>query len=157
MKIINTEAEIQQVRIALNAINARLFMQESGDPKRNAQRNLCGRTHYVDDETLRWHKSRVTGGHHEAGGLVFSLSTSDALDSNGTKRGFRVATFDVFGACLSRPKLEDASPSSAAARKFDDTIELDLLKHYREALTAQWTNKQEEVKNLNDALAGLGV
>lgn len=36
-----------------------LYRNESSDAKTNAQRNLCGRTHYVDEDTLRWHKSRV--------------------------------------------------------------------------------------------------
>ncbi len=38
-----------------------LYRSESNNPKWNAQSNLSGRTHYVDEDTLRWHKSRATG------------------------------------------------------------------------------------------------
>lgn len=31
-----------------------LYRNEASDPRDNAQRNLSGRTHYVDDDTLRW-------------------------------------------------------------------------------------------------------
>ena len=37
----------------------RFYKTESDHPKVNAQRNLMGRTHYVDPDTLRWHKSRI--------------------------------------------------------------------------------------------------
>ena len=85
-----------------------LYRNESSDPKTNAQRNLCGRTHYVDDDTLRWHKSRVLASRVIDQGLLFAITTSDALDMNNTKRGYRYIIFDVFGNVLERPKLEEA-------------------------------------------------
>jgi hypothetical protein len=74
-----------------------LFKQESFDPKNNAQRNLCGRTHYVDDDTLRFYKSRVISARHTEGGLLFAIVTSDAKDYQNRSRGFRYVIFDVFG------------------------------------------------------------
>jgi hypothetical protein len=57
--------------------------------------NLCGRTHYVDQDTLRWHKSKIISSHVVDGGLLFAIVTSDALDMQNTKRGFRYVIFDV--------------------------------------------------------------
>ena len=86
----------------------RLFRNESSDAKTNAQRNLCGRTHYVDGDTLRFHKSRVLAARVIDKGLLFAITTSDALDMNNTKRGYRYVILDVFGTVLARPTLENA-------------------------------------------------
>lgn len=34
-----------------------LYREQGNNPKYHAQRNLQGRTHYVDDDTLRFHKA----------------------------------------------------------------------------------------------------
>jgi hypothetical protein len=114
MKTNNTDEQLQHLASTLErALHERLFTFESGDPKRNAQRNLSGRTHYVDDETLRWHKSRISTSSQLHWGLLFSVVASDALDMHNTKRGFRAAVFDLFGTCVSRPTLENAFSSAS--------------------------------------------
>ena len=49
----------------------RLYQSESSTPKYNAQRNLQGRTHYVDEDTLKFHKSRIISEHDSCNGLIF--------------------------------------------------------------------------------------
>ena len=95
----------------------RLYKCESSYPKPNAQANLCGRTHYVDDDTLRFHKSRILSAHVVDRGLLFAIVTSDALDMNNSKRGYRYVIFDVFGTVLARTKLEEAHARSQSATK----------------------------------------
>lgn len=95
----------------------KLYQNDGSSPKFNAQGNLIGRTHYVDDETLRWHKSRIISARCTDGGLLFAIVTSDALDMNNTKRGYRYAIFDLFGTVLGRPTLEESFKSSARAEK----------------------------------------
>jgi len=85
-----------------------LYRNESDDPKSNAQRNLCGRTHYVDDDTLRWHKSRVVAARVTDGGLLFAITTTDALDMHNTRRGYRYVIFDVFGNVIDRLDIESS-------------------------------------------------
>ena len=86
----------------------RLYTNQASDPKANAQRNLAGRTHYVDDDTLRYHKSRVISARHVDGGLLFAIVTSDSKNADGTARGFRYVVFDVFGDVVERnPKAVD--------------------------------------------------
>jgi hypothetical protein len=87
------------------------------NPKINAQRNLAGRTHYVDDDTLRFHKSRVISARAVDDGLLFAIVTSDALDWNNTRRGYRYVVFDVTGRVVSRVDLEDAFKTSRQATK----------------------------------------
>lgn len=95
----------------------RLYRDESSYAKVNAQANLAGRTHYVDDNILRFHKSRVLVCKITDGGLLLAIVTSDAIDYQNTKRGFRYAIFDVFGTVVERTKLEDAYRTRAQATK----------------------------------------
>ena len=95
-----------------------LYRDESSYPKVNAQRNLDGRTHYVDENTLRFHKSRVLSTHVTDGGLLFAIVVSDAAgpeQSHG--RIFRYVIFDVFGTVLDRKNLEDGYKSRDQAIK----------------------------------------
>lgn len=80
----------------------KLFSDERNDPKANAQHNLQGRTHYVDDDTLRYFHSRVLSARECTNGLLFAIVTSDAQDANNSKRGFRYVVFDLFGTVIER-------------------------------------------------------
>lgn len=99
------------------------YRDESSNPKWNAQRNLHGRTHYVDDDTLRFHHSRILSTHIAGDGLLFALVESCAKDMNNTRRGFRAVVFDIFGTVINRPNswLEDMRDSRKMA-------EVDLYK-----------------------------
>lgn len=79
-----------------------LYRNESSYPKNNAQRNLAGRTHYVDDDTLRGFYSRIISARHTDGGLLFAIVTSDAKDFENKSRGFRYVIFDLFGTVIER-------------------------------------------------------
>lgn len=94
-----------------------LFRDESGDAKTDAQRNLCGRTHYVDDETLRYHKSRVVETKTTDNGLLFAIVESYAVDPENKQRAFRGVVFDVFGTVLYRPAIGEGFGTRKAAGK----------------------------------------
>ena len=89
------------------------YRVEHSDPKYDAQRNLSGRTHYVDDDTLRYHKSRIISSQVAADGLLYAIVESYAVDPN--QRAFRPVIFDVFGTVITRCKLEDGFKTSKAA------------------------------------------
>ena len=113
-----------------------LYRNESSDPKYNAQRNLEGRTHYVDDDTLRFHKSRVLRTVITDGGLLLAIIESYAVDMDNTSRAFRPVIFDLFGTVIERPKLEDG------------------FKTHKQALDAMWDalNGVDAVKITLDGL-----
>ena len=94
-----------------------LYRNESSDPKYNAQRNLSGWTHYVDDATLRFHKSRILETKITDNGLLFALVESYAADPDNHKRLFRPVIFDVFGSVIDRVKLQEGFASHKAATK----------------------------------------
>ena len=150
-----TSAEIDSIIAALDKIHVRPFAQESGDPKCDAQRNLRGKTHYVDDDTLRFHKSRVLSSARLHGGLLLRVTTSDALDPENRSRGYRAVIFDVFGTVIERPTLAEAKKTQAAALKDSQARTIDLAAHYRAAIESQIGWKEREAHDLRAALASL--
>jgi len=85
---------------ALNTAGIRPFDSQSSDPKWNAQRNLQGRTHYVDDDTLKGFQCRILSARNMSDGLVFYLveSVNSRPDHGGYNKRF--VAFDVFGTVL---------------------------------------------------------
>lgn len=127
-----------------------LYREESSYATINAQRNLCGRTHYVDPDTLRYHKSRVLSTHITDGGLLFALVESAAMDMNNTKRGFRYVIFDVFGTVLDRLSLGDSFKTRKAATKamWNALNTFDARKVTTEAIASASRNHAMEMKRL---------
>jgi len=138
-------------------IMSRLFANKSSYPKENAQGNLCGRTHYVDDATLRWHKSRIIASGHTDNGLLFWLISSDALDMHNTKRGFRYVIFDIFGTVVDRPTLEQAFRTSAQARKamWNSLNLIEAKNHTFDAIEAAERNFADEMSRLREEVSAL--
>ena len=136
-----------------------LYTNKSQYAKVNAQSNLEGRTHYVDDSTLRFHKSRILAAHVAFNGLIFGIVCSDSLDMNNTRRGFRPVVFDLFGNVLFRPDLENAYKSKEAARKamwdYINTIDAQAVTEAAiEAATRNFARDMEYVRDdMNKAMA----
>lgn len=122
-----------------------------------AQKQLAGLTHYIDDATLRWHKSRVIYARPARAGHLFCLVTSDALDMDNTRRGFRYVVFDVSGHVIARPELEESYRTSAAAwdagKKVCDAVNLsDVYAAITERATRAHEWELEEIKKLAEAV-----
>ena len=129
-----------------------LYRNESSNAKWNAQRNLEGRTHYVDDDTLRFHKSRILSTHITDGGLILGLVESCAADYENTKRVFRPVIFDITGYVLERPKLEDGYSSSKAAKDamWDTLNNIDAKQVTLEANERETKNHANEMQYLRE-------
>ena len=136
-----------------------LFKNESGYPLVNAQRNLMGRTHYVDPDTLRFHKSRVLAARVIDQGLLFAIITSDALDYQNSKRGFRYVVFDLFGNVVARPDLEHSYSKRAAADNamWAAVNALDAKAITREGIAKAEKHHASEMRDLRETLAKLKV
>lgn len=133
------------------------YRDESSNAKWDAQRNLSGRTHYVDDDTLRFHKSRILNTYVVDGGLLFALIESCALDMHNTKRGFRFVVFDVFGTVLERAGLDDTYSTSQAAinamwRYLDG---VDAAEHTKMAAARSAERYAAEMADLQDKVTKL--
>ena len=93
------------------------YTYKSRNDKYNAQENLQGRSHYVDDATLRFHHSRINAAYPIANGLLFYLRESVALDPDNMKRGHRAVIFDLFGNVIYSPDLDDCFSTGEQARR----------------------------------------
>ena len=94
-----------------------LYENKSSNAKRNAQSNLMGRTHYVDDDSLRFHKARILSARHTDGGLLFAIVESTSADYKNTRRGFRFVIFDIDGTVIERANLDGMYSTSKSATK----------------------------------------
>lgn len=94
-----------------------LYERKSSYPKNDAQQNLAGRTHYVDDDTLKYFRARVLSSHAPYNGLLFAILESSSGDYQHKSRIFRYVIFDIFGTVLDRPKIEESYKSKEPARK----------------------------------------
>jgi len=135
-----------------------LYTDHASDPKLNAQRNLDGRTHYVDNGTLGWHKARVLSCHVSHAGQLLTIIESVALDQDNTKRGFRYVTFDLFGTVISRVKLENCWPTQEKARERRNGFlaGVDAVAVNREGLARERRSVGEQLDRLAALLGGEG-
>lgn len=145
---------MQTLKQILESTGARLYAQRYCDPKADAQENLTGRTHYVDDSSLRFHKSRILNAHTLADGAFYYVITSDALDWDNTRRGFRYVLFDVFGTVVDRLPLEESFKTSDKATKalYAYFKNLNVIDYYIGRLQQRATRATNELAALNDAL-----
>ena len=142
-----TPEQIRAIRKALDKVRIP-FDCKSPVAKYNAQRNLKGLTHYVDDDTLRFHHAKVLSAYHLFDGLLFFLLESCALDMHNTKRGFRAVVFDVFGTIVSRPNRKECCSTSKAALKASEKEAIDLMAHYKSVLSTEQIQYAEALKGL---------
>lgn len=141
----------------------RLFETKSSYEKPNAQQNLSGRTHYVDDDTLRFHHARILRAGHVCGGLLFYIVESTAMDPDNRRRGYRGVVFDLFGTVVNaRAKLEDCCTTRKAAERIMwaeinamDAVALNLksLEHERKWQTDEWARMEREILAWRDKVA----
>ena len=144
-------------RLIADALRQDLFTEHSSDPTRNAQRNLGNRTHYVDPATLKYHKSRIRGASPVLEGAFFRIMESVATVYDGSKRGFRVVLFDLCGATVYRPDLDECNRTADGAMtdywawlaKFNPTA------YYRETIITRTLSLTAQVAQLRDAAAKL--
>lgn len=136
-----------------------LYSNQSSHPVTNAQRNLCGRTHYVDPDTLRFHKSRIISARHTDQGLLFAIVTSDALDHENMRRGFRFVIFDLFGTVLERTSIEGAFRRSEQATKamWDAVNAIDAKAVTLAAIDRQAKRHAEEMADLAGKVSKLEI
>lgn len=152
----------------LEAINKSLassstypYRSESSYAISNAQRNLNGRTHYVNDDTLRAFKCNILRSKHTDNGLFFIIQESLPVGSFEGKRMRRTVVFDIYGAVFSDKINEiDREIAHANADKADkhyyktvgfiNSRELALASELIEKrLARDLRNTEEAIKALN--------
>lgn len=135
----NTTTDTNTINEALRTAGVILFESRSYDAKRNAQQNLSGRTHYVDDDTLRYFAARILSSRDMMSGAFFRITESSAKNWEKTERGVRVVLFDVFGETVYRPDHDGMHRTREQAEKaFDKWLgTFDPFTYYREKLESR--------------------
>jgi hypothetical protein len=133
------------------------FERHGYDAKHSAQRNLSGRTHYADDDTLKFFHSRINSAWPECNGLILILIESVAADMRNTSRGFRFVAFDIFGTVIERADLETLHKDSGKARAAAETwlAGFDVAAHYRRAIAERADSLDRQARELRSGLAML--
>ena len=118
-----------------------------------------GRTHYVDDDTLRFHKARILDVEASHGGLLYTIIESCTKDYEGRYRGYRHVTFDLFGTVISRVCLEDMVSSTRAARKKmqAELATIDAIAVTRAGLARLERNNAQDVAEINKIIGKMEV
>lgn len=134
-----------------------LFQHKSSYSKSNAQLNLESRTHYVDDDTLRYFKSRVLYSGHMDGGLLFYIVESFAHSVTG-KRLFRGVIFDIAGNVVNdRASFDDAYKTSKQALNamWKQANQLDAVEITRQAMQSEKRYLERQIERLEKDIEAL--
>lgn len=125
----------QTARDIARACDASRFDRHSYDAKACAQRNLAGRSHYCDDDTLKYFHSRIQSARPECHGLVLVIVESAAADYQNRSRGFRFVAFDLFGTVINDRDTLHKESDKAHADAAAWLQSFDVLAHYRADMT----------------------
>lgn len=138
------------------AANVAPYTDKSSDPKRNAQENLAGRTHYAEDQALKFFKARIVSARPDQNGLFFKMVESVAIDHNNNRRGFRVVVFDLFGHVVYRPSFDECtSTSTAAVVLWMKAEKIDPATYYRADLKHRANRLTNQADAMREAAAML--
>ena len=124
-------------------------------PRDNAQVMLRGRTHYVDDNTLRFFGFLIKSAQPSTFGLFYLITESLSLPTGG--RGFRTVLFDLGGQVVYRPTLEEMQTTTNKAEKafyaWFETFNIEI--YYRDQIRERIIRTSRQTVRLEDALIAL--
>jgi hypothetical protein len=122
--------------------------------KANAQAMLEGRTHYVDDSTMRYFNSRITLAQPSTFGMFYLITESVSFDPQNSKRGFRSVLFDINGQVVYRPTLEELENTSTKAEKtFYKWFEsFNAKTYYKNQIKEKIIQTNRQAQNLEECL-----
>lgn len=140
---------ITQIEKAARAAGVNLYQSAyMSQEKDMAQRQLQGRTHYADDETLRFFGARINATRQDDNGLWFALRES--VQPPHSNRVHRWAIFDIFGQC---ERTEERASGAAADKLLPALIaSKDWAAHTADKLRALAASKEQEAGAILAAL-----
>lgn len=142
-------ATIQQIEKAARAAGISLYQPAyMSTVKALAQRQLAGRTHYCDDNTLRFFGARINSTRRDDNGLWFALRESVQPPHSG--RVHRWAIFDIFGNC---ERTKERASGAAADKLLPALIaSKDWHAHTVAALLARADEQQRNADEIRTTL-----
>jgi hypothetical protein len=141
-----------KIESALNILGVRLYRQESCYSLSDAQKNLQGRTHYVDNDTLKGFRARVLNAFPSHDGLVYWIIESVGNKPFDGKANKRFVAFDVFGDVISdREQWHTTSKAADKERRaFLDSF--DAEKHTESRLLEKAKRDTENAQAVFNAI-----
>lgn len=131
------------------ALGVSLFSRHSSYPLPDAERNLSGRTHYVDAATLKFFNAKILSTQIFANGLIFGLCESTRFDNE--PREYAFVLFDVRGTVMFKEKAKNHDKARAAMESHVES--LDVQAYYAEVMRAEIDRAENKAKNLRAVLA----
>lgn len=129
-----------------------LYTCHSCYPLPNAERNLSGRTHYVDESTRRYFKANVTESFACLSGLAFAIIETLPVPGYARRR-YRPVIFDLAGRVIDNGPTDannlhaGFSTAKAAHAHLDATIDhlqgTAIVKITRDSLTSECRHQQD--------------
>lgn len=143
----------KKIETSLSILGIRPFRVESCYADSNAQKNLAGRTHYADKETLKCFKARILDAYTAKENLVFWIIESNNTKPFEPKKNKRFVCFDVFGTVLN-DRDEWFSTSKAADKACKAFLEsFDAVAHTEKRLHEIAVRDAENAQAVFNALA----
>jgi len=151
-----TTKQLNRILLALQGLGVTTYSCKSCDAKRDAQQNLEGKSHFVDESTLRYFKARVNNCWiPEVFGdcLLLAVAHSDGSKPVDPHFNKRVSVFDAFGTTIYQTEWN--TTTRHATDEFDTWLKtFDTYAHYKETILATVKRMREEAKRASDALYG---
>lgn len=149
---------INDVAQAISKAGIELFKERTGLPLNQAQRNLSGRTHYVDDSTLKGFGAKVHSVSIMDEGLVLGMLESLQKGFNAADgRVWRPVFFDVFGNVIYRPDIEESfdNQKEAMAEFWKQSNEIDAVQATLDGAKAKQQAMQNELEKFTELVDSL--
>ena len=156
----STDKQAKRTESALNQLQAYKFKHESCTDKRDAERNLIGRTHYVDADTLKYFNARILRGwmpgkeNHK--GFTYALIESLKKPGEEPNKTRRAVLFDCFGTVIFQSEFyRTTEQAEKALNAFLE--EFDLFAHYSKEIKARAKRLKTEATRAMRALNGKDI
>lgn len=155
-----TKLDDTTARAIADACGVRPFYQRGYIAKDVAQNNLSGKSHYAEDDTLKFFHARINRCYIECNGLVLVIVESAAKDMNNASRGHRFVAFDLFGTVINERERADEMHSTSDKALADMRTFLDgfnVLAHYKDKLAERAARAKREADAMAKAARAIKV
>lgn len=146
---------LETINAAIRFAGSYPFRHESGYPDYNAERNLSGRTHFADPQTLKCFKSRILDSGMTDDRLVFWLIESNRSKPFECDKNKRFVAFDVFGRQIFERDSWHKTSKAAYKEGKDWLASFDAVAHTETALRAKAFNDAKNSEAILKELSGV--
>ena len=131
----------------------KLFQEYHYETTRNVKRNLDGLTHYYNDDTMRYFKSRILHDVITDGGLL--LGTVESFINADGNRRVRAVIFNVFGTVVNDRAEQFTNKKKAIEKMWFDLNAMNAKKITMEGIKHHQETVKRDIKQLRLEMRGI--